>query len=384
MTVFADLAGQEAVVAQLQATATGAAAGPGSAAMTHAWLFTGPPGSGRSLAARSFAAALQCPYGGCGDCPDCHTALGGTHADVRLVRPDGLSIGVQDTRDLVLRAALAPVGRRWQVVLIEDADRLTEGAANALLKAIEEPAARAVWLLCVPSAEDLPLTIRSRCRLVALRTPPTAAVAEVLVRRDGVDRSVAAFAARAASGHVGRARRLALDPEAARRRRDVLRVPAAVTSVAACFAAAESLVEATKEEAQQGTAPLEAEETRALREALGDGGTGRAMPRGTAGALKDLERRQRSRGTRSQRDALDRALSDLASYYRDVLTVQLGAAVQPANADLVDEIGRLAARSTPESTLRRLEATLACRTAIDASVAPLLAVEAMALVLQAG
>src|SRR5262245_47774375 len=214
--VFAELAGQEAVVGQLLAAMAGG--------MTHAWLFTGPPGSGRSVAARAFAAALLCPYGGCGRCPSCRQVQAGTHADLLLVRPEGLSYGVRQTRDLVLRAAGAPAGGRWQVVVFEDADRCTEQAANALLKAIEEPAPRTVWLLCAPSAEDLVPTIRSRCRVVTLVVPASSAVARVLVRRDGIEPAAALAAARAAQGHVGRARRLALDASAAARRADVLRV----------------------------------------------------------------------------------------------------------------------------------------------------------------
>ena len=153
--VFAELTGQDAVVEQLSRAAAAASlllAGdrPEPGAMTHAWLFTGPPGSGRSVAARAFAAALLCPSGGCDDCASCRQVQAGTHADLLLVRPEGLSYGVKQTRDLVLRAAGAPAGGRWQVVVFEDADRCTEHAANALLKAIEEPAPRTVWLLCAP------------------------------------------------------------------------------------------------------------------------------------------------------------------------------------------------------------------------------------------
>ena len=204
VSVWDQLAGQEAVVGQLQAAVSGG--------MTHAWLFTGPPGSGRSVAARAFAAALLCENGGCGVCPSCRQVRAGTHADLLLVRPEGLSYGVKQTRDLVLRAAGAPAGGRWLVVLFEDADRCTEQAANALLKAIEEPAPRTVWLLCAPSAEDLVTTIRSRCRVVTLRVPPSEAVARVLAERDGIDHDRALAAARAAQGHVGRARRLVTDP----------------------------------------------------------------------------------------------------------------------------------------------------------------------------
>ena len=223
--VFGRLTGQDSVVEQLQA----AAAAPER--LAHAWLFTGPPGSGRSVAARSFAAALLCPHQGCGQCRSCHQVAAGTHADLLLIRPDGLSYGVRQTRELVLKAATSPVYGRWRVVVFEDADRATEQAANALLKAIEEPPPRTIWLLCAPSAADLPTTIRSRCRLITLRTPPTAAVAEIL-EREGVGHDEAFEAARASLGHIGRARRLATDAQTARRRADVLTAPLRVTGLA--------------------------------------------------------------------------------------------------------------------------------------------------------
>jgi DNA polymerase III subunit delta' len=387
VTVFAGLVGQAEVVEVLTAAAAAArvvAAGEAAAGMTHAWLFTGPPGSGRSVAARAFAAALQCPEGGCGTCHDCHTALTGAHADVEVVSPAGLSYGVAETRELVNQAALAPTRGRWQITIVEDADRFTEQALNALLKSIEEPPLRAVWLLCAPSPEDLLPTIRSRCRLVPLRIPRYDEVADYL-EGEGIDRSMAAFAARAAQGHVGRARRLARDDEAQRRRREVLQLPTQVANVGGCFTAAANLVDAAKEEAQSVVQALDGDETSALKEALGDvPGVGRGRPRGAAAALNDLERRQKSRATRTQRDALDRALGDLAAFYRDVLVLQVGAPVDLVNADLRQPLGRLAESSSPESTLRRIEAVLDCREAVEANVAPLLAVEAMALALRHG
>jgi DNA polymerase-3 subunit delta' len=386
--VFGELAGQDEVVAELRQAADAAAAvlrGERATGMTHAWLFTGPPGSGRSVAARAFAAALLCPYGGCGRCPSCHQVRAGTHADLLLVRPDGLSYGVRQTRGLVLRAAGAPSGGRWQVVVFEDADRATEQAANALLKAIEEPAPRTVWLLCAPSAEELVTTIRSRCRLVTLRTPPSAAVAEVLAR-DGVDPGRALAAARAAQGHIGRARRLATDPEAARRRDEVLAVPARLTGVGPAFAAAAALVKAAETEAAAITEELDTPEREALRRAFGEGSTGKGVAkaiRGSAGAMRELEDRQKSRATRLKRDALDRALLDLAAFYRDVLAVQVGAQVELASSGHEDDVHRLAGSSRPEATVRRIQAIMACRERLELSVAPLLAVEEMTLALAA-
>jgi len=357
--------------------------------MTHAWLFTGPPGSGRSVAARTFAAALQCPNGGCGQCQACHTTLGGTHADVRLVVPEGLSIAVGEMRALVMRAASSPTQGRWQVLLVEDADRLTEAAGNALLKAIEEPPPRTVFLLCTPSThpDDVSVTIRSRCRVVPLRQPPADAIAAVLRRRDGTDEQTAAWAAAAAQGHVGRARRLARDPQARSRRDAVLSVPRRLTGIGAAFDAASALIEAAEAEAAASVAESDTKERSALETALGAGGTGKGAAgaaRGSAGQLKELERRQKSRATRTQRDSLDRALVDLAGFYRDVLVHSFAAEVEPVHGD-IDELASAAAEKWPaESALRRLEAVLQCRVAIEANVKPRIAVEAMMLALWRG
>ena len=396
MSVFDVLVGQERVVEQLQAAADAAArirdGGSGVSrvgGMTHAWLFTGPPGSGRSVAARAFAAALQCERGtGCGHCEACSQSLSGAHPDVAVIVPEGLHLKIKEAREIITRSSRAPTRGRWQVTLIEDADRMEERTSNTLLKAIEEPPPHGVLLLCAPSVEDLLPTIRSRCRLVSLRTPPAEAVASVLVSRDGVDPAMAAFAAQAAQGHIGRARRLATDENARRERRDVLSLPRSLQGVGSALAAADDLVSAAKEEATARSKERDAKETEALSTALGAGATGKGLtgrnPKGGAGALKELETRQKDRAKRTQRDALDRALVDLAAFYRDVLQVQLGTRTALVHADLSEQAATIARATTPESTLRRIDAVLACRRALDANVAHLLAVEAMVLALRTG
>jgi DNA polymerase-3 subunit delta' len=412
VTVWDALVGQPDVVATL-AAAAGAATrvadgGPLAAAragMTHSWLFTGPAGSGRSVAARAFAAALECEQTppGCGECARCHTVLTGTAADLRVVRPEGLSLGVKDVRDLVRDAAAAPSAGRWRILLVEDSDRLTEQAANALLKALEEPADRAVFLLCAPSVDDVLPTVRSRCRVVGLRLPAPDDVAAVLTA-GGVDPDLARLAAVVAQGHVGRARRLATDEQARRRRAEVLAIPTRLSGIGGCLAAAASLVAAATADAEAANAERDEAETEAMKSAYGVGATstgalsarGRAPKagakgrqlavRGAVGALKDLEKAQKSRGRRTVLDSLDRALVDLAGWYRDVLMLQLGAPVAPVHPDQAGNARMLAAASTPERTLRRIEAVVACRESLLATpgLAPLVAVEALTLALRAG
>ncbi|KES06412.1 DNA polymerase III subunit delta' [Streptomyces toyocaensis] len=401
MTVWDDLVGQERVSDQLAAAArdadalvTAAAAGtppPEASRMTHAWLFTGPPGAGRNQAARAFAAALQCVSPdralggapGCGFCDGCHTALVGTHADVSSIAAVGSQILVEAMRDTVRKSFTAPANGRWQVILVEDAERLNEKSANAVLKAVEEPAPRTVWLLCAPSIEDVLPTIRSRCRHLNLSTPSVDAVADMLVRREGIEPDVAASVARATQGHVDRARRLATDSAARARRASVLKLPLRVEDVGGALRAAQELVDAAAEDAKQLAEETDGKETEELKAALGAAQGGR-LPRGTAGVVKDLEDMQKRRRTRTQRDSLDVALSDLTSFYRDVLALQLGSRVAIANADSEDALERLARGSSPESTLRRIEAIAACGEALDRNVAPLLAVEAMTMALRAG
>jgi DNA polymerase-3 subunit delta' len=395
--VWGDVVGQPEAVAVLSAAAEAAAsivAGgtPAPGAMTHAWLFTGPPGSGRSVAARAFAAALQCNAAddrpGCGECPGCHTALAGTHADVRLVSPEGLSISVGEMRALVQVSARRPTSGRWQVVIITDADRLTEGAANALLKAVEEPPERTVFLLCAPSdhPEDVSVTIRSRCRIVSLATPRVAAIASAL-EYEGVAPEVASWAASVCGGHVGRARRLATDEQARARREAVLRIPLALRRPADIFTCADQLVSAAEGDALTANEGRDLAEREAMEMAMGAGGTGKgtaAATRGAKGALKDLEKRQKSRATRTQRDSLDQALVDLAAFYRDVLVTASGAPAVLNHPDRAEDSRSAASSWTSESTLRRLEAVLNCRTALELNVKPRIAVEAMLTTLQRG
>lgn len=385
------MVGQSPVEAELVGAAVAArgdsvhdAVNPG--AMTHAWLFTGPPGSGRSVAALCFAAALQCTSDGvpgCGQCRACTTTMAGTHADVRRIIPEGLSIGVDEMRAIVATASRRPSTGRWQIVVIEDADRLGERAANTLLKVVEEPPPSTVFLLCAPSVdpEDISITLRSRCRHVALVTPTVGAIAQVLMDTDGLAEDDAYWAAAVSGGHVGRARRLATDPEARDRRSRALALARDAATPSRAYAAVEELVASAEGESRALNVGRDEAETEELSTALGAGGTGKGTAgalRGSAGALKELEKRQKSRQTRSSRDALDRALIDLATYFRDALMVSGGAgAVTASHPDMADRVAALAAYASQDRLLRCIEAVLACREALAMNVKPKFAVGAM-------
>jgi DNA polymerase-3 subunit delta' len=350
MTVWDSLVGQAPAIRALQTAA-------GGHGMSHAWLFTGPPGSGRSNTAVAFAAALQCELHGLGpDCPegchDCRTVLAGSHVDVAVVRTEKLTIGVKEVRDLVRRASLTPMGRRWQILVVEDADRLTEQACNALLKAIEEPNARTIWMLCTPTVEDVLPTIRSRSRLVSLSTPTTAEVAAFLVSL-GCEAGRASYAARASQGHIGRAKALAFDDAVRDRRQEVVAMPAGLTTLGRCLASAALLSEVARAEADEITAALDAREKADLDTAYGVVERGR-RPKEYAPALRDLEGAQKTRAKRRQLDVVDRGLIDLVSVYRDAIAVATGAPGELVNEDIRPDVERIVQTSSPELNLQRI------------------------------
>lgn len=387
MSVWDDLVGQDHVSEALRSAAVDAAgivAGQDPRGhMTHAWLVTGPPGSGRSTAARAFAAALQCENTppGCGVCDGCRTSLGGTHADVTLVATERVILTIDEIEHLVGVAQQAPTQGRWRVIVVEDADRMVEQTSNLLLKAIEEPPERTVWLLCTPAAGDVLPTIRSRCRLLTLRVPPVEDVARLIARRDGVDLDTARAAAMMSQSHIGLARHLATDEGARKRRARLMNAPATVRSVADAVMAADTLVTVAKEEAEERTQQRNAAEKAELLRMLGYDGSGRT-PRHVASQLNSLAENQKRRATRIERDTLDRTLSDLLSLYRDVYIVQAGAEVELINIDQRDLIHALAAESTREVTVMRMDAIAVARRRLAANVAPLLVMEAMAIALR--
>ena len=376
MSVFGSLIDQTEVISILKDAVTASRMVDNKTqSMTNTWLFTGPPGSGRSNAAIAFAAALVCKDGGCSKCNDCMSTIIGTHADVELIKTAGLSIKIDEVRELISRASWAPSVANYRVVVMEDADRLTESAANALLKVIEEPGLRTIWLLCAPTLTDVLPTIRSRCRHLSLRTPSTKAIAKLLIERDGVESSTADFVARASGGHIGRARRLATDSTARENRSNIMKLPFMIKDVSSAFKAAQFLVDAAKADALVDAEKKDEDEISKLKEAWGASGS--KLVAGGAKVVKELEKEQKSRSTRMVRDYLDRALLDLSTLYRDVLLVQSNSVDSLINQDLISQINQLAQATKPEQTIRKIEAILKTRRNLAQNAAPLLLIEAL-------
>jgi DNA polymerase III subunit delta' len=381
VSVYTDLVGQDHVVEILQKAVAATRSGEESQEMTHAWVFTGPPGSGRSSAAIAFAQALVCANNGCGTCNECKSAANGAHPDVEIIRTEGLSIKVEEVRELLTRVSWAPSMGGWRVVVMEDADRLTESAANALLKAIEEPGNRTVWLLCAPTLHDVLPTIRSRCRHLQLVTPSTQAVAQVLQTRDGISPNMADFAARVSQGHIGRARYLANNESVRNTRTTIMKLPLTLQGISSAFAAAQTLVDLATQQATEAAEIRNEKETDDLALAYGKGATGRGMATGGSKAIKDLEKEQKTRQTRMIRDGLDAALLDIATFYRDVMMVQAGANDALINKEIESEIRAIAEKAKPQSTIKKINAIMDARTNLSYNAAPLLTVEALMCVL---
>ena len=374
MSIFDSLVGQSAVVEILKSATSAATSGSTTQEMVHSWLFVGPAGSGRSNAAVAFAAALVCSQSGCGTCRDCQTVLTGTHIDVERFNPTGLSIKAEEVRELIARSAWSPSVGPWRIVIIEDADRLTETAANALLKTIEEPETHTLWFLCAPTLSDVSITIRSRCRHLQLRTPSKTSVEEFLLTNTSVDSKTAAFAARVSQGHIGRARFIATNQEAQSRRKEVLALAFSLKDIDSCFKAASHLLDTAQEQAESENSERDSKQLKQLQDAYQ--GTGRSLISGGSKAIKDLEKEQKSVTTRSIRDNLDSALLDIATIYRDVLVTQSGSD-EILNIDLRLEITDFAKTTTPKRSIERIEALLEARINLGRNSAPLSTLEAL-------
>jgi len=366
--------GQDEAVAQLRA----AASDPSQ--LAHAWLITGPPGSGRSTLAYAFAAALIAEPG---DENAMRQVMARTHPDLAALRTEGVIISIKDARSLVERSYFSPSLGRYRVMVMEDADRMVERTSNVLLKALEEPPEQTVWILCAPSDADLLPTIRSRVRILRLREPDVADVARLIVQRTGVDEAIAEQSARLAQRHIGMAQRLATDAASRERRDRTLRGVLRVRGVGDAVEVAASIVQSATDDAKALTATRDEGEREALLRTLGVA-PGGAVPPAVRSQVSALEDEQKRRATRSLRDGIDRVLTDLESLYRDTLMRQFGRDTDLINRELTSEIDAMAAAWTPQHTLTVLDAIALTRTNLQGNAAPALALESMLITVATG
>ena len=370
--IWRELFGQSDAIAQLELAVKHRDEG-----VHHAWLMTGPPGSGRSNMAVAFAAALLCTDGGCGTCRSCTLAMAGNHPDIDVLTTEKVGISIEEIRNLVTSAQLGGSMGRYRIMIIEDADRMAERSSNVLLKALEEPPAGTVWILCAPSEADMLPTIRSRVRRIALKTPAVEEVAELLVERDGIDRSLAIKVAAEAQSHIGMARRLATSADARGRRRDTLMAALAIDSISNAIFTSERWLELARRDADALTAERDAEERAELLRVMGIEDSSKLPPYARAD-VKALEDSQKRRATRSLRDGIDRILVDLLSLYRDVLMLQLDAQVALVNEDLRTQLLDIANRSTSQQSLFKLAQIELARIRISANVKDQMVMDALA------
>jgi DNA polymerase-3 subunit delta' len=370
--IWRELFGQADAIAQLEQAVKTRDQG-----VQHAWLMTGPPGSGRSNMAVAFAAALLCAEGGCGTCRSCTLAMSGNHPDIDVLTTEKVGISIEEVRNLVLSAQMGGSMGRYRIMIIEDADRMAERSSNVLLKALEEPPPGTVWILCAPSEADMLPTIRSRVRRITLKTPAVEEVAQLLVERDSIDRALALTVAAEAQSHIGMARRLATSVDARGRRKDTLVAALDIDSVTNAMFTADRWIDLARRDAEALTTERDSEEREELLRVLGVEDTSKLPPYARAD-VKTLEESQKRRATRSLRDGLDRILVDLLSLYRDVLMLQLVAEVPLVNEGLKTQISSVANRSTAQQSLEKLRQIELARTRIAANVKDQMVLEALA------
>ena len=368
MSLWDELVGQEAAIEAVRH-----AAQPGSASMTHAWMIVGPAGSGRSTLALAFAATLVSQ----GD-DDQALALvsAGTHPDVSVISTDRVTISIDEVRELVTQSYYAPSRSRWRVIVMEDADRMTERTSNVLLKALEEPPPQTVWILCAPSTQDVLPTIQSRVRTITLRTPSAEQVAALIHRREGVSHERALEAAREAQCHIGMATRLATDDDARSRRDHTVQVVLQLRSVSQAVTQAGALIAVANEDQKALLEKLDEQEREETLRSLGIQ-PGGSVPAAVRSSVKALEENQKRRATRSLRDGVDRICTDITSVLRDVLMIQLGAGGDLVNERFRAQLEQRASDTTAAHSLAAIDEVQVARDRIASNTPPQLALEAM-------
>jgi len=179
----------------------------------HAYLFVGVEGSGKRLVAENLAKVLNCQnpvnpedkLDACDECSACKKIANGTHPDVHLVEADGKYIKTEQLRDVLKAVSYKPYEGRWKIFLINDAERLHPHSANILLKTLEEPTDRTLFVLLTAYPNLLPSTILSRCQQVRFGGIPESLLVDAIREKTELDEDEAKFYAQLAEGSLGRA-----------------------------------------------------------------------------------------------------------------------------------------------------------------------------------
>ncbi len=382
MSVWDSLVGQDKAIAQLKEVL----AAPKDLAQS--WLICGAPGSGRSNLALAFAAALECPNGGDGTCPQCKAVLAGTHPDVSVLSTTTVGIDIDSVRRLVATSEQMPQMGRWRILLITDVDRMAERTTNVLLKEVEEPAANTIWLLCAPSAQSVLPTIRSRCRVLTLAVPTNPQVSDFLLKKYGkgsgfeppLTDSQAHQAARLAQGHIGLASLYATHHEMVTSRREILEKLLRLVRASDAVLLADDILKIADDQAQQS---VEERARRRQQDFRRDNGLGadETMPPRLLAQYRQLDKKAdlKREQTRATRDVLDRFLNDISSLYRDVGVVQAGAIDQAGlvNLSLRDQVVALSLKLSGREVIDRLDAVETARRRLNGNGSPQLVFEAL-------
>ncbi|NBQ93198.1 MAG: DNA polymerase III subunit delta' [Micrococcales bacterium] len=373
--VFRDVVSQPEAVTELLREITK------ESAVHHAWLFTGPPGSGRSEMAFAFSAALVCEQGGCGVCNSCEMVRVGNHPDVQVLNTERVQISIDEVSEFIDKSLQMPAVAKYRIMIIEDADRMSDRTSNLLLKSLEEPPKGTIWMLCAPSEADLLATIRSRVRRIMLKVPSVEEVAQLLMEKYGVEERLALVSAAQAQSHVGMARRLATNSAARDRRKQALTTVLAITDIPSAMDASVTLLRLAESDGAQLTAEIDEQERQELMARLGISEGSKLTP-SSRSQLKKLEDAQKRRATRSKRDGLDRIFVDLMGLYRDVLTIQLGSSQGLINPDLENEIRGLARDISQAQAIHAIEKIQQVRYRIERNVRDSLLMDSLAVSLR--
>ena len=318
--------------------------------VNHAYLFSGPSGVGKFMTARTFAAAMLCPEGGCGECNVCRRVVEEKHPDAAVLRPAGKNIPVEAIRALRLDAFRKPTEADRKVYIIKNAERMWDEGASTLLKVLEEPPGNTVFILVTANPEGVLPTIRSRCQRINFSLVPAGELRDYLVERKGVSAEKAELVARLTGGVLGRALDWCDDPSRLSRRDGVLKMARTLkqADINQALEMAQELYREVREPAE-GLASVYQERKKELADGTLDDDSVRRLSKALDEECKREQLKEEIRGTKE-------IFSTLAWWYRDILIMKEGGdALLLVNVDLAGEISDEAEANPAQKVIECIE-----------------------------